>query len=329
MIERPDPEKLLAGPLGHWLDEQAILRAQAKNLAWQRWWKAGMILGPLLLMLWIIVPGWFQFNMFVTLGSAGAAWAWGNAPRAEAMKRVKIGINQAIAQALQLTYENSVGATPAFDLARAYEMVPNFDRSSFEDQWLGDIGKRSFLLHEAHLEERRESDKTTHYVTVFRGAIVQIDFARNFHGATLVERAKTHRRFFGGRKETIKLDGKTLRFVDLVHPDFEDQFCVYSDDQVEARYLVHPEYVERLMGVQHAFAGQAIRTLFSGGKLVIVVETENMFESGSIDAADDRSRLARTIDQFAAIADLAQTLNEPERGIAAAQAPASPATPRG
>jgi hypothetical protein len=291
MIERPDPEKLLAGPLGAWLNEQATVRRDAQALAMSRWFRAALFGLPFL--------------------------AWGNAPRRKAIKTVKIGINEAIAKALDLTYACDVQPGPGYDLACKYRLLPGCDRSKFEDLWSGTLDDRALSLHEAHLEERRGSGDNRRYVTVFRGAVMSIDFTRNFHGTTLVERAKQHRGLFGGRKERIELNGQGLDYVDLVNPDFEDEFCVYADDQVEARYLVHPAYVERLMKVQHAFAGHAIRTLFCGGNLVVVVETENMFESGSIDAADDRSRLVRTIDQFASIADLAETLNEPERGVMA------------
>lgn len=314
MIAKPDLETLLAGPLGDWLDEQAVTRERAKDLARQRWWKAAIILGPVLIFLWMLAPGWLQFNLFITVGSVGTAYAWGNAPRAKAKKTVKIGINEAIARALGLDYSIDVVPGAAFNLAKTYKLLPNYDSCKYEDDWNGEIDGRSFDLHEAHLQEKRNSGKNTRWVTVFRGAILQIDFTRDFHGTTLVERARQHRGLFGGRKESIKLDGKQLGYVDIVNPDFEDDFCVYSDDQVEARYLVHPEYVERLMAVQHAFAGKAIRTLFSSGMLVIVVETQNMFESGSIDASDDRARIARTIDQFTSLAELAETLNEPERG---------------
>ncbi len=315
MIARPDVDALLAGPLGGWLDEQALVRQRAHELAVSRWWKAAMIGGPLLAFLWILVPGWFQFNIFVTMAVAAAGFGWGQLPRQKAIKDVKVGINEAIAKALDLNYSVDVDPGEPFGLSMRYKLVPGYDRSRFEDHWFGRIGDRSFALHEAHLKERRGSGKNRRYVTVFRGAIMAIDFSREFHGTTLVERADRHRKLFGfgGRKDSVKFDGHQLDYVDMVHPDFDEDFCVFSDDQVEARYIVHPEYVERLMAVQRAFAGEDIRTLFTGGELVIVVETENMFESGSIDASEDRSRIERTVEQFASLADLAQSLNEPER----------------
>lgn len=317
MIARPDIDGLLAGPLGSWLEEQALVREQARALAKARWWKAATIGGPLVLFLWIAVPQWTQFNMFATAGAAGLGFAWGNAPRARAIRTVKDGINVAIARAIGLDYTIDVSLGRPFQLACDYGLLPDHDLANSEDGWQGDLGGHSFALHEACLQERQQSGKTTRFVTVFRGSIISIDYARDFQGTTLVERADRHRSFFGGRKESIVLEGKRLDFVDMVHLGFDDDFCVFSNDQVEARYLIHPEYVERLMAVQTAFAGKDIRAIFDAGDLVIVMETENLFESGSIEARDDRGRIVRTVEQFASLADLAQTLNERERGQAA------------
>ena len=56
-----------------------------------------------------------------------------------------------------------------------------------------------------------------------------------------------------------------------------------------------------------------MRTLFSGGELVIVVKTDDMFESGSMRASEDRAHIERCVDQFMTLAGLCEALNEPAR----------------
>lgn len=200
-----------------------------------------------------------------------------------------------------------------FDLARRFALLPRYSRSSFEDRWSGHLGHRAFSLHEAHLEEQRGSGKNRRYVTVFRGAILTIAFDRRFHGITKLERANKHRGFFGGARDSITLDGVVLNNVDMVHPEFADRFSLWSNDQVEARYLVHPAYVERVLAVEQAFHGKDVRTLFHGGELVIVIASENMFESGSMQASEDRARIERCVEQFMTLVGLCEALNEPKR----------------
>jgi hypothetical protein len=310
MIERPDVDTLLAGPLGQWLEQQALVRAEARRKSNRRFMIAAAIGIPAILLAFAFAEGWTEF---VAFGVFAAGAAWGYAPRAKAIKETKRGINQAIAEALGLAYADEFEPGHGFELAKTYQMVPSYDRDSFEDMWSGDVGGRSFTLHEAHLEERRGSGKNARWVTVFRGAILTIAFDRRFHGTTLLERNKKHRKFFGGEKDHVTFDGHRLDCADMVHPEFEDLFSVWTDDQVEARYLVHPSYIERLIEVERAFGGQNIRTLFKGGELAICIESGDMFESGSLDASEDRTRVQTCVDQFMSLVGLCEALNEPAR----------------
>ena len=313
MIERPDVEKLLAGPLGQWLERQVQVREEAREKSNRRYVIGAFIVLPALALLWF-GPNWDPaFKIFAGIIAGGLAAAWGYAPRAKAIEETKRGINNAIAESLGLTYEMEFEPGNGFDLAKRYALVPSYERSSFEDRWSGPLGSRAFSLHEAHLEERRGSGKNRRWVTVFRGAILTVTFDRRFHGTTKVERAGKHRAFFGGAKDSATFDGQRLDYVDMVHPEFADLFSVWSDDQVEARYLVHPVYVERVLEVERAFHGKNVRTLFSGGELVIAIESDNMFESVSMQASEDRARLERCIDQFMTLVGLCEALNEPER----------------
>lgn len=316
MIERPDVNTLLAGPLGQWLEQQAGVRAEAKQKSNRRFMIASVILVPVMALFWLaqMFGDWNEeLKMFLSFAGLAGGGGWAYAPRAKAIKETKRGINQAIATALGLTFADTFEPGHGFELCKTYEMVPSYNRASFEDLWSGEVGARPFTLHEAHLEQRRQSGKTTTYVTVFRGAILTLAFDRQFHGTTLVERNKKHRKWFGGQKDSVTLGGHRLDCADMVHPEFEDMFTVWSDDQVEARYLVHPRYVERLIEVERAFGGQNVRTLFKGGELVLAIESGNMFESGSLDPKDDRARIETCVDQFMSLVELAASLNEPAR----------------
>jgi len=316
MIERPNVEALLAGPLGEWLEKQAVVREEAKRTSNRRFMIASVLLVPVLGVFWVaqMFGDWSEeLKMFLSFAGLAGGGGWAYAPRARAIKETKKGINNAIAESLGLKYEMDFQPGHGFDLARRYALLPSYDRSSFEDQWSGPLGNRAFTLHEAHLEEERGSGKNRRYVTVFRGAILTITFDRQFHGTTKVERANKHTGWFGGAKDEVKLDGQELGYVDMVNPEFSDKFSVWSNDQVEARYLVHPRYVERVLEVEQAFNGKDVRTLFSGGELVICIESDNMFESGSLDASEDRARVTRCVDQFMTLVGLCEALNEPAR----------------
>ena len=311
MIDNLDSDALMAGPLGHWLAGQDAERQAAAHTSNMRFLGLAAIALPAGLLLFSTIGFGVIAMLFFFVVMFAAIWAY--RPRAEAIQRVKVGINQAIAEAVGISYAADGDPTILYQRAVSHKMLPSHNKRKFEDFWQGDVGGHGFHLFEAHLEYESTNSKGQRSTTTkFRGPLLAIGFARAFHGTTLVQRAGSHKRFgfFGGRKDSISIAGKELDAVDMVHPEFEDAFDIYSDDQVEARYLVHPAWVERMLDVERAFSGKKLRALFCEGELAVVVEAKNMFESGSMDASKDRERLEQTIGQFRALADLATTLNE-------------------
>lgn len=314
MIERPDAARLLAGPLGQWLKEQDDLRAETRAKA-SKWQKRGIAAAMAVAVAVILFTNggiWaaLQFGFFTGLAGFGIA----ELIKLPVLNKLKGGINGAIADALGLQFSAEVQPGDAFARAETFKLLPNHDNARFEDLWWGNIGNLAFSLHEAKLTEQRGGSKNRRTVTVFEGSLMLIAFARPFVGTTLVERSGRHQGFLMfGEREELELGGVQLRRADMTDPRFEDAFTVWSSDGVEARYLVHPDYIERLVAVEQAFAGQKIRALFHEGALLVILETGNLFESGSLEASEDHALVERSIAQFTALADLATKLNERPR----------------
>ncbi len=311
-IRYPDADTLMAGPLGGWLEEQVATREQAWRDSLWRIGMVGLCAVPLALGLYLL-PVSGEFKIWAFLGAMVAGGAWSQGPKRKAVKLVKTGINEAIAEAMGLRYEHDCEGGECYDKARDYRLLPGADRESFEDLWTGEPGGHRFTLREAHLEERRGSGKHRRWVTVFRGPIVTIGFARPFHATTLLARDGGHGNWFGRRKDEVKLGGERLSWMQMTHPEFEDVFDVYTTDPTEAQFLIDPLYVERLIAIEQLFAGSKIAALFKGGDLTVVLRGGNMFESGSMNAGMDRNRMATTIDQFARLGGLAEELNRIDR----------------
>lgn len=312
MIERPDVDRLLAGPLGQWLVDQETVREEAKKKMWNRRWMVLIILLPLAAFALIAFDVGFTPIMWGTFVLGAIGFGWAQMPVIAAVKAVKVGINDAIADALDLTYSHDCEAGTPFELAKACKILPSHDRASFEDEWSGQFGTIPFRLHEAKLEERRGSGKNRRWVTVFRGLVMSIGYQKRFHGTTLLVKDNAYRKFWGGKSDSVKVGDMQLDYADMTHPDFEDRFDIYTTDQVEARDLIDPLYVERLIAVERSYRGDDVATIFHQGSLVVTLKTGDMFESGSIDASDDRRRIETTVDQFMRLSDLAVELNSRE-----------------
>ncbi len=314
MIERPDADTLMAGPLGSWLNAQSDARAEAKAKASYRR-KLGLIAAAAVAVVVLLFSrGDIGLALQLAFFTGAGGFAWAELAKRPVITRIKGGINGAIAEALGLKYSADVTPGENFERARTFDLLPSYDNSSFEDLWWGTVGEQPFTLHEARLTEQRGSGKNRRTVTVFAGSILSIGFNRQFLGTTIVERHGEHTKFFGGEKEEVTVGGVLLARCDMTDPTFEDRFTVWSDDAVESRYLVHPDYISRLVAVEEAFAGENIRALFRAGELLVVLESGNLFESGSLEPGEDRMLLERSIAQFGALADLATKLNERPRG---------------
>ncbi len=311
MIEVPSVDRLMADGLSEWLDEQTELREETRKTVRSRTIISLVAAGiaGLGVLIFVGSPA-FAFAAAVGLGAAGQFWA--AAARDPVVRHIKQEMNTRIAAAIGCSFSHEAMPGPEFERARLYDLLPSYDVSAFEDRWDGDFGGSAFALFEGHLQEWQGSGKHRRLKTVFQGVIITIRFARDFHGVTLIERAGNRMTLFGLR-DSITIDERKLERVRMVDPRFEDEFTVWSDDPVEARYLVHPNYVERLIEIEQRFAGQEIRALFQGGELLIILEARNMFESGSLDAENDRDRMATTIEQISSLGELTVALNERPR----------------
>jgi len=86
---------------------------------------------------------------------------------------------------------------------------------------------------------------------------------------------------------------------------------VFGSDQVEAREILTPTFMQRLVDLETEFAGAHLRCAFRGPQLLIALEGRNRFEIGGMfSTLVDRSRVEgiahdleqvfKLIDEFAA-----------------------------
>ena len=181
-----------------------------------------------------------------------------------------------IARYAGVAFKRHVSDSSSIHQFRAHGLVPGYDRSSFEDFLSGDRADCPFELFEAHLEKRHTDSKgRTHYSTCFRGQLLRVLAPMEFLGTTVVLRdAGVFNMFIKPKSE--------LKRVGLVDPKFEKIFEVFGSDQVEARYLLTPDFMERLLKLEDMLSGKKARAAFHDGELMIAIEGGNLFEAGSM-----------------------------------------------
>ena len=234
---------------------------------------------------------------FIVMGSIASMGISSHLLFRDIQSATKANILGGICQFLNWTFQEKIEQPPLFEMFVSLGLLPTrFTRSKFEDKISGLAHGAKFEFFEAHLENKQSSGKKTNTVPVFRGQLLAIEFDKEFLGKTIILRDK------GWLQRKKKLD---MKRVGLVDPVFEKIFEAYGTDQVEARYLLTPTFMQRLVDLEQTVDGKNIRFAFSEGYLLIAVETGNRFEAGSMfKPLIDTGRTQNVLDEIGSIYDV-------------------------
>ena len=217
-----------------------------------------------------------------------------------------------IHEALGWHYRASVGAPSILLPLRAVGMITTlsgafefrgrvdgraFGGQSFE---LADVtaGKMSDTRSASSYYNEQDMDIAPYLVTDdtrrgFQGVIISLPHHSNFQGVTIIRRDM-------GRLNPKKIEG--LKRVGFASSEFERIFEVYSDDQVEARYLITPDLMERLISFSDDYLGRNLQCAFIRDKFHITVDIDDRFDfSRDFDAADYQDAATLIINEIGAI----------------------------
>lgn len=94
--------------------------------------------------------------------------------------------------------------------------------------------------------------------------------------------------------------------VKLEDIGFDERFIVQSKDQIEARYLVTPTFMDRLQKLQTAFGTKNIKCSFFGNKVMFTISTErDLFEIGDLfTPLTDPSQMQKFMEELTAVYDI-------------------------
>ncbi len=237
---------------------------------------------------------------------AGAHW-YAYRPLEAVAKATKERSLTAIADGIGCTYQLGSFEPDGLALFDEMQLLPSCDRSDYQDHFAGAHRGCDFSFCDGHLERRVKTKNGSRWQTVFRGQLIRVAFPKTFQGVTVVRRD-------AGIFNVLQRWTTSLQRVGLGDSRLEKAFEVYSNDQVEARYLIHPVFMERLLELETQFKGKKLRCAFVAGDLLIAVEGGDKFEIGSMFARLDDISRARVI-----VADIAGIMRVIEAVLTAEQ----------
>lgn len=200
-------------------------------------------------------------------------------------------------------YRYAPEAPPGF--LEAFErchLLPGYSRKTLEDHVAGEANGVPFELAEAFLERRVKRDKQDDYELVFRGLVARYRFPKRFSGRTIIRADR-------GMMNALSHGGISGERVRLEDPRFEEHFEVFAEDQVEARYLLTPAFMERLVTLKEN-TGEPMQAAFEGEDLLLAIDGRRGYFSQPPVWKDLRAsdHIRRFVEDIGLIRDIAETL---------------------
>lgn len=151
-----------------------------------------------------------------------------------------------------------------------------YDSYNGDDLIMGKIGKTQFSLCDLYLTKRQESEHGSNNVKVFRGLFAAIDFNKHLQSKTFVFPDKSEKTF-GKFAQKLQRNSRG-DLVKLENNEFEKRFKVFSTDQVEARYILTPTLMERLIEISNKLGNTLCLSFIDSSVYVLVSFKKGLFE---------------------------------------------------
>ena len=174
---------------------------------------------------------------------------------------------------------------------KKYGLFPYAVNKNDDDNIAGFYNGMSLYLTESTLSHREHKSS----VTDFKGLIVKTVLNKNYEGMTILNIKGNHYSNKSG-----------LERVTLEDPEFNNLYEIFSDNQVEARYILTPSFMQRLKDIEDVFQAENIYCVIKDKYITLFIENnEDFFEVGNIgDTLYDKGKFCQTYNELVSIFNL-------------------------
>ena len=179
-------------------------------------------------------------------------------------------------------------------------LLPNYTRISVDDFFQVNEAPLPLYMRETNAEKQSLFEKHPH--TVFHGPIVFIKQESKNYRFTLLQASSAN---YKGDPP------KNLQKILLEDPDFQKEYQVYSEDQIQARVILSPAFMERLKRIRDVYHAP-VHVLFKNNLVILAINTgKDMFEfvqSHFFIPKYDLSNFEKFYDEIKALTDFIEVL---------------------
>lgn len=173
------------------------------------------------------------------------------------------------------------------------------DKYSSEDCVTGTVDKTEFQFSEVHAEEEYYDGKQTTWVDIFKGFFFIADFHKDFQGITIIKRDRLIKFSPHGGMDRVKLENST----------FEKIFDVFGTDQIEARYLLTPLIMERLVALDTKLSTGIMLSFRNSMVNIAIPQNTNNFEASIFSTMLNKKKIEKEFGLLIALIQIVEDLN--------------------
>ena len=173
---------------------------------------------------------------------------------------------------------NKMGMINEYEYRKSALFPQKVDRYRGDDLVTGDVDGVAVRFSEIHSEIKKKGNKgKSYWKTIFRGLFFVADFNKDFKGKTIVVPDKSEK-FLGSFSHFFQSFSSRGELIKMDNPEFEKEFVVYSDDQIEARYILSHSLMNAILEYKK-LVGKNLHISFSGSNIYIAIGfKEKLFE---------------------------------------------------
>ena len=226
------------------------------------------------------IVAWAFSVLFPVVIGGGIGLAFSYKAHGRLKKRFKTDVIGAMIGFIDpsLSYDPKGNISPqAYKNSKLFTM--GYDRYNGDDHVTGAMGATQIEFSELHTQyETKDKEGKSSWHTIFKGIFFIADFNKNFSGETFVQ-PDLAEKMFGFLGSSLQGLNKTKGdLVKMENDEFEKEFVVYASDQVEARYILSPKLLQRIIEFRNK-TGNKMHLSFIDSKMHIGISLKkNLFE---------------------------------------------------
>lgn len=174
-----------------------------------------------------------------------------------------------------------------------------------DDYFEGTYKDTKIIISEVKL--KRSSGKNTS--TIFEGLFIKVGMNKASKAHTIIVQDMTFNNWV--EESHLPFDFPDKEKVNLEDPEFEKMFNVFSNDQIEARFILTTAFMQRLKNLKEIYHATSIRASIQGNSILIALPCKkDMFILGDVKKpVTDSGEVQTLFEEFAAVLSIVDILN--------------------